>query len=122
MKNVFDTLINTETSSILDDNSSWNNVLSKLKPHQKQELLASINQFLSNNKITPFTKTDLSCPSCSSKTFVKNGLFGSKQRYKCKGCSYSFSSTSDTSIMLLIFDIFKCFIIYFLNEFDTTIN
>lgn len=98
MKNVFDTLTNTETSSILDDNSSWNNVLSKLKPHQKQELLASINQFLANNKITPFTKTDLSCPNCSSKTFVKNGLFDSKQRYKCKGCSYSFSSTSDTSI------------------------
>ena len=38
MKNVFDTLTNTELPSIIDDNNSWNNILSKLKPHQKQEL------------------------------------------------------------------------------------
>jgi transposase-like protein len=31
------------------------------------------------------------CPQCQSKKVVKSGIVNSKQRYKCKDCSYHFT-------------------------------
>ncbi len=32
-----------------------------------------------------------SCPSCASDRFIKSGVVGDRQRYKCKSCGYFFT-------------------------------
>lgn len=32
-----------------------------------------------------------SCPNCSSESYVKSGIVGNRQRYKCKSCNYYFT-------------------------------
>jgi len=32
-----------------------------------------------------------SCPNCGSENFVKSGVVGQRQRYKCKSCNYNFT-------------------------------
>lgn len=31
------------------------------------------------------------CPSCSAENYVKSGIVGGRQRYKCKDCGYHFT-------------------------------
>jgi transposase-like protein len=77
-----------------------NNIdISNLLPHQKQRLLDFYNSILTNSKINPISLSkNNSCPKCSSTKYVKNGMRGDKQRYKCSNCNHSFTSTSNTSI------------------------
>lgn len=35
------------------------------------------------------------CPKCSSETFTKAGVIGSRQRYKCRSCNYHFTVSKD---------------------------
>jgi transposase-like protein len=59
------------------------------------------NKFEELNLIDPITiteNTNLSCPRCGHNHFTKNGITTGKQRYKCKRCGKTFSSTSNTSI------------------------
>jgi len=34
----------------------------------------------------------MNCPKCEGRDFVKNGIVQRKQRYRCKGCGYNFTS------------------------------
>ena len=38
------------------------------------------------------------CPSCQSQKIIKNGSINGRQKYKCKGCNKSFSSSTGTSL------------------------
>lgn len=77
--------------------------LNSLRHHQQTEILKLVNKFIANNSISPLQKLpeDICCSACSSKHYVKNGLRGNKQRYKCKVCSFSFTTTTNTSIHYL---------------------
>ncbi len=77
--------------------------LNTLRHHQQAEILKLVNKFIANNSISPLQKLpeDICCSACSSKNFVKNGLRGVKQRYKCRECGFSFTSTTNTSIHYL---------------------
>ncbi len=33
----------------------------------------------------------MDCPKCRSSKFVKNGIAGGRQRYKCKNCGYNYT-------------------------------
>lgn len=34
---------------------------------------------------------EIQCPKCNSYRYVKSGVIGGKQRFKCKGCGYFFT-------------------------------
>ena len=82
-------------------NLSYEQLLPYLKKYENARQLKVIDQINAvkhsekQMKIEGFV-TDLSCPYCSKKDFVKNGTSNSLQRYLCKACGKTFTAISET--------------------------
>ena len=66
--------------------------------NQLIEHLTSDNKSITDTRQTHISNTGLICPKCKSKDVVGYGSYKNTKRYKCKSCSKTFNSLTDTAI------------------------
>lgn len=75
--------------------------LDSLTYHQKQKLIQELTPSAENESlqlIESHQNSCSSCPHCESKKLHKWGKANGLQRYRCKGCSKTFNSLTDTEL------------------------
>jgi len=70
-----------------------NSVVNQLIEH-----LTSDNKSITDTRQTHISNTGLICPKCRMKDVVGYGSYKNTKRYKCKSCSKTFNSLTDTAI------------------------
>ncbi|KQV49179.1 hypothetical protein ASC95_16195 [Pelomonas sp. Root1217] len=76
--------------------------VSKLTPGQRQELMQALS---GADEVVQVVQTvqsrPLACPHCQGERVVRNGHASGLQRYKCRSCTRTFNSLTETPLARL---------------------
>lgn len=71
-------------------------LFSILSDDDKKSFLKSIKSKEKSEQNFTFTKNIKECPHCKSAHFIKNGKNGNSQRFICKNCCKTFTTSNNT--------------------------